>query len=169
MKSQSTTIVIKRTETKEKYLDSVYAILEESYSHVEGGLNFENKEDLLVNTSVWKLIYFGEQLIGVVVYKAKLGLKLVALGLVKVYKELAKKRLYRLLRTSLTKTWMEISEGFEAFVLKIKGVEEFVHPCSLAQVFTQKQIIEQCSDGVHYKREINGVIKTKLIVGTPMI
>ncbi len=169
IKSQSTTIVIKRTETKEKYLDSVHAILEDSYSKVEGGLNFENKQDLLKNTSVWKLMFCSGKLIGVVVYKSKFGLKLVALGLVKAYKELAIKRLYRLLKTNLTKTWMEISEGFEKFVLKISGIENFVHHNAVAGSFTQKYIVEQCSDGVHYKREINGVIKTKLIVGTLMM
>jgi hypothetical protein len=167
MKSQSTTIVIKKTETKQKYLDAVYAILEESYSHVEGGLNFEDKENLLNNTSVWKLLFNGQHLIGVIVYKSKFGLKLVALGLLKTFKELAKKRLYKLLKSSFTKTWMEISEGFEAFVLKIKGVENFIHTNVSAGLFTQKQILEQCSDGMHYKREINGVVKTKLIVGTP--
>lgn len=169
IKSQSNTIVIKRTETKEKYLDKVYAILEESYSKVEGGLNFESKQDLLKNTSVWKLMFCAEKLIGVVVYKSKLGLKLVALGLVKAYKELAIKRLYRILKSNLTRTWMEISEGFEKFVLKISGVERFIHANNVAEAFTQKQIIEQCADGVHYKRDINGVIKTKLIVGTPMM
>lgn len=169
IKSQSSTIVIKRTETKEKYLDAVYAILDESYSKVEGGLNFRNKRDLIENTSVWKLMYFADQLIGVVVYKAKFGLKLVALGLVKAYKEVAKKRLYRLLKNNLTRTWMEVSEGFEKFVLNISGIQSFVHTNNSAQVFTQKKIVEQCSDGMHYKREINGFIKTKLIIGTPMV
>ena len=55
------------------------------------GLNFEDKQDLLENTSIWKVIYLDNNIIGVLIYKAKYGLKMVACAINETYKNIAKK------------------------------------------------------------------------------
>ena len=49
------------------------------------------KQDLLKNTSIWKVIYLDNNIIGVLIYKAKYGLKMVACAINETYKNIAKK------------------------------------------------------------------------------
>ncbi|PRM87251.1 hypothetical protein CJ671_10260 [Aliarcobacter cryaerophilus] len=169
MKSQnSKTITIKAINTKQKILDEVYTLLESTYKNVEGGLNFENKYDLLQNTSIWKVIYFENHIIGVLIYKAKHGLKMVACAINETYKNIAKKRLINIFKKNFSKTWMEISEGLERFILKISTSKKFIITNKKAKVILEKSI-QLCSDKLHYIREINGVKKTKILIGTPNI
>ena len=104
--------------------------------------------------------------IGVIIYKAKFGLKMVALGLSDRFRKEAKIILSRVLRETLSRTWMEVSEGMERFMQKI-GCEKFFIPNSYADKLTKKKIIKLCNDGYHYIREINGIPKRKVIVGFP--
>jgi hypothetical protein len=79
-----------------------------------------------------------------------------------------KKLLKRAIKMLLPKSWMELSEGAERFILKAGG-ENFLIPNSLVRELTSKDIIELCEDGYHYKRYINGVLKTKVLVGNPKV
>ena len=169
MKSKnSKTVTIKALHTKQRILDEVYTLLESTYKNIEGGLNFENKYDLLQNTSIWKVIYFENHIIGVLIYKAKHGLKMVACAINETYKNIAKKRLINIFKKNFSKTWMEISEGLERFILKISTSKKFIITNKKAKVILEKSI-QLCSDKLHYIREINGVKKTKILIGTPNI
>ena len=169
MKSKnSKTVTIKALHTKQRILDEVYTLLESTYKNVEGGLNFENKYDLLQNTSIWKVIYFENHIIGVLIYKAKHGLKMVACAINETYKNIAKKRLINIIKKNFSKTWMEISEGLERFILNIASAKEFIIHNKKAKDILKKSI-QLCNDQHHYIREINGVNKTKILVGTPTI
>jgi hypothetical protein len=167
MKSHnSKTITIKQLNSKQKILDEVYNLLESTYKNVEGGLNFSDKYDLLENTSVWKVIYSNNNIIGVLIYKAKHGLKMVACAINKTYKNIAKKRLTNIFKKNFSKTWMEISEGLEKFILNISTAKKFIIDNTKANDILNKSI-QLCNDQLHYIRQINGVNKTKILVGTP--
>lgn len=163
----SKTITFKSIKSRKEILDEIYLLLENAYKNIEGGLNFKNKYDLLNNTSVWKVIYFENKIIGVLIYKAKLGLKMVACAINNAYKNIAKKRLSNIFRKNFSKTWMEISEGLEYFILKISESEKYIINNSKAKEILNKSI-QYSNDNYHYIREIKGVKKTKILVGTPI-
>ncbi|MBL0708247.1 MAG: hypothetical protein JJW00_04290 [Sulfurimonas sp.] len=150
-------------------VDDVFAILQDAYKNVKGGLNFEDKDHLIQNTSLWKVIYLDEVIVGVIIYKAKKGLKMVALGissfLTKKYNKYIKKLFSHIFKSTFRYTWMEVSEGVEHFIIK-NGGKSFLLKNTLATQLTGKQILALDDDGYHYKREINGVVKSKVIIGT---
>ncbi len=151
-------------------VDEVFELLQKAYESVKGGLHFISRDDLILNTAMWKVIYNDINIIGVVIYKAKQGFKMVAMGLSEklhhTFKQITKKMLVYIFKTTFSKTWMELSEGAERFVLK-NGGENFILPNHLAAKLTGKDILELCDDGIHYKRMINGVVKTKILLGNP--
>jgi len=153
-------------------VDEVYSILENAYRDVKGGLHFQSCDDLLLNTAMWKVIYSDTTIVGVIIYKAKQGLKMVAMGLSsnlkRSYNNIVKQTLVHLFKLTFSYTWMELSEGAEKFILK-HGGSKYILPNHLAKELTKKEIIELCDDGVHYKRVIKGVVKTKIIVGNPKL
>ena len=157
---------VKKLEDKILIVDDIFAILEKAYSNIKGGLHFKNKDDLLLSTDLWRVIYMDTEPIGVIIYKAKSGLKMVALGLSDKFRKEAKAILSRVLRETLSRTWMEVSEGMEKFMLKL-GCEKFFVPNIYAAKLTKKDILKLCDDGYHYIREINGIAKKKVIVGFP--
>jgi len=150
-------------------VDEVFALLQCAYAQVEGGLHFKDPDELLCKTSVWKVIYHDSDIVGVVIYKSKRGLKMVALALAELEKSLKRytqMMLAYLFKMTFTHTWMEVSEAAERFIVKNGGSRYFV-PNVLASKLTEKKILELCDDGYHYKRSINGIVKTKVIVGHP--
>ena len=160
---------IETTRDKVNIVDDIYEILYESYRSVKGGLHFSSKDELIIKTDKWRVIYYDTEIVGVIIYKAKKGLKMVAMGLhqhiEKPLRNLAKQTLVSIFKFTFSHTWMEVSEGAEAFILK-NGGHNFMIPNELAQQLTGKEILGLCEDGYHYKREINGIIKTKLMIGT---
>lgn len=167
MKSfNSKTVTLKSLNSKEKIINQVFNLLENTYEKVEGGLNFKDKYDLLENTSVWKVLYFNNTIIAVLIYKSKHGLKMVACAVNEMYKNIAKKRLTNIFRKNFSKTWMEISEGLERFILNISNSKEFIVKNTKAKDILNKSI-QCCNDKIHYVRQINGINKTKILIGTP--
>ena len=150
--------------------DEVFELLSVAYANVRGGLLFSSADELVMNTSVWRVIYFQSTIVGVVIYKAKRGLKMVALALAnnltKPIKKHTKTMLSYLFKVTFSNSWMEVSEGAERFIIQ-NGGERYLVSNTLASKLTGKDILGYCDDGYHYKREINGVIKTKVIIGKP--
>lgn len=148
--------------------DDVFSLLQTTYQNISGGLHFSSPDELVAKTSVWKIIYFEENIVGVVIYKAKKGLKMVALALShslsKPLKQHVKTMLSYLFKVTFNNTWMEVSEGVERFIVKNGGEKYFISN-TLASRLTGKEIVGLCSDGYHYQRVINGVLKTKVMVG----
>ena len=149
--------------------DDVYEMLLKAYANVKGGLLFDTPDDLISKTSQWRVIYFDGKIVGAIIYRAKKGLKMVAMAIsdsveysIRTH---IKKMLSDIFRVTFRSSWMEVSEGAERFILKIGG-ERFLIPNTLASKLTTKEILSLDSDGVHYYREINGIIKKKVIIGT---
>jgi len=150
-------------------VDDVFMLLSHAYQNVKGGLHFESKEALLTSTTQWRVIYLDETIVGVVIYKAKKGLKMVAMAIsdwvsYRVRKHI-KTMLHEIFHLTFGKSWMEVSEGAEKFLMKIGG-ERFMVPNSYATALTGKKILSLDTDGYHYYREINGIVKRKIILGT---
>jgi hypothetical protein len=160
---------ITKTLDKVYIVDEIYEILLQSYKNVKGGFLFASKDALIVNTDKWKVIYYAGEVVGVIIYKAKKGLKMVAMGIHSVIekelKNFTKQALVKIFQLTFSQTWMEVSEGAEKFIRK-NGGEKFLIPNSMAVKLTGKEILELCDDGYHYKRVINGVVKTKVMIGT---
>jgi len=161
---------ITATRDKVYIVDDIYDILYTSYKNVKGGLHFSSKDELIIKTDAWRVIYYDAKIVGVVIYKAKQGLKMVAMGIHTIIEKnmryIAKQTLINIFKFTFSHTWMEVSEAAEKFILK-NGGDNFLLPNRLAQQLTGKKILELCEDGYHYKREINGIIKTKVMIGTP--
>lgn len=150
-------------------VDDIFSLLKNAYKDVKGGLHFVSKDDLISSTSLWKVIYFDENIVGVVIYKAKQGLKMVALGIAKIsdreIKHSIKTMLSFIFKQTFSNTWMEVSEGVEQFIIK-NGGERFLIHNTLAKKLTSKNIISLDDDGYHYTRNINGIVKRKVMIGT---
>jgi len=149
--------------------DEVYSLLYKAYTHVKGGLHFISPDELISKTSQWRVIYLDGNIVGAIIYKAKKGLKMVAMAISDSldysFRVHIKTMLSNIFKLSFRNSWMEVSEGAERFILKVGG-ERFIMPNSLASDLTGKNILSLDDDGTHYYREINGVIKRKIIIGT---
>ncbi len=158
------TINIYNPVDKVRWIDQVWKILNDAYSKVEGGLLFTDQCEIIRNTSIWKLIVENNKVIAVTIFKHKFGQKLVAMGTSNAIH--AKEALIFLISHSLERTWMEVSEAVEVFIMKYCGGEKFLINQSEAVHYLNKTI-ETVGDGYHYIREIAGVSKTKILLGTP--
>jgi len=149
--------------------DDVYTLLYKAYSTVKGGLHFVSPDELISKTSQWRVLYLDGNIVGVIIYKAKRGLKMVAMAICDTLnyslRSHIKTMLSHIFKITFQNSWMEVSEGAEKFILKVGG-ERFLIPNTFASKLTDKNILSLDSDGIHYYREINGVIKRKVIIGT---
>ncbi len=151
-------------EEKEKYISGVWNVLSAGYENVKGGLHFKSKIDLIDNTKKWKVVFCRGEVIAVTVYKAKKGLKLVAFSAGRKFREIAIATLKRIIKRDLAICWMELSEAAEKFVMNIGG-DKYIIPSYAAGNVLSKDVA-QAEDGVHYIREIMGIPKQKVLLGT---
>ena len=152
------------------FADEVYELLKEAYKNVVGGIAFKNSKELVETTDKWELVFFENDLVGAIIYKAKKGFKMVAMGiktsLNKKIRNFTKEIIGWFFRLNFKQSWMEVSEAAEKFILKYGG-EKYLIPNTYASKLTGKEILELCDDGYHYKRVIQGIVKTKVLVGNP--
>jgi hypothetical protein len=161
-------IIISNLVDKTIHLNRVWEILQKSYKNVNGGLLFTSKEDLLCNSSEWKLIFYRKKVVGVMIFKAKFGRKIVAIGRDERYGQYSINALALSLEQTLYYAWMEVSEKAEEFILKYCNVYQLLIHQSIAIMLISKTI-EPLEDGYHYFREIAGIKKAKILIGTPLM
>jgi hypothetical protein len=164
MRNTTTTITLSTKEEKELYVSNVWKILFAAYENVKGGLFFTSKVELISSTSLWKVVVRNGEVIAVTIYKAKHGLKLVALAINNAFKDIAKKALSKIIKADLKKCWMELSEAAERFVMKLGG-DKYILPSHMVAKVINKEI-RLSDDGVHYVRNIMGEDKEKVLLGT---
>ena len=161
--------VISSMAEKSYIADEVYVLLYKAYANVKGGLHFFSPDELISKTSQWRVLYLDSNIVGVIIYKAKRGLKMVAMAISDTlnyaFRTHIKTMLSHIFKISFRNSWMEVSEGAEKFILCIGG-EKFIMSNTIASKLTAKNILSLDSDGIHYYREINGVVKRKVIIGT---
>jgi len=167
MKNHTQTIRVSKVEEKELYINSVWEVLSKAYEGVKGGLFFSSKKELITSTVLWQVILHKNKVVGVTIYKAKHGLKLVALAIDNKMKEIAKSALSKVIRADFKKCWMELSEAAERFVMKLGG-DKYILPNHLVSAVINKEV-GLVSDGIHYVRNIMGEEKEKVLLGTVKI
>ena len=161
---KTTTISLNDNLAMLKHIDVVWDILNEGYANVKGGLFFRSKMELLESTSLWKVILFKGVAVAVTIYKAKRGLKLVAMSVGRKFRDIAVTALGKLIRRDLKRCWMELSEAAEKFVLKNGGVD-YVVPNHMVEKILEKEVVLS-ADGIHYEREVMAMRKEKILLGT---
>jgi len=156
-------LTMNNLERKEKYIDDVWDILVFSYKNVEGGLHFESKEHLIKTTSEWQVITYGKTVTGVLIFKIKQGMKIVALGASEENREMAKKQLGEVLKKALKYSWIEVSGQVEKFINKIGCKKKIMSAINAKKILNKKVTILE--DGIHYAREIMNIVKVKVVYG----
>lgn len=164
MKKQVKIKTLTSKEQKDQYINDVWQVLLEGYKNVKGGLHFKSKIELIEKTHIWKAICYEGRVIGVTVYKIKKGLKLVALSVGTKFRDVAVVALKKVVKRDLKQCWMELSEAAEKFVLKLGG-DKYVISNHVVEKILGKYV-NPVDDGVHYVREIMGIKKEKIMIGT---
>ena len=161
--------LVKEVENKQemrRYADQVWRILEAGYAQVKGGLHYGSLEELIDSSALWDVAVQGGQVLAVTVFKAKRGLKLVAMSLDRAFGEVAKCALQKMVRFRLSMCWMELSGAAERFVMKYCDGERYRLAAAHATELLGKAV-RLSHDGFHYSREIMGIEKEKIAIGTP--
>lgn len=164
MKKRLKIRTITDTAQKEHYLNDVWSILQEGYKSVKGGLFFKSRLDLVIKTDMWKVICYQGKVVAVTIYKAKRGLKLVALSAGRKFRDVAIEALKKVIRRDLNQCWMELSEAAEKFVMQLGG-DKYILPNHMVEKILGKEVIP-VEDGIHYIREIMKIKKEKILLGT---
>lgn len=151
----------------QRYAAQVWSILVDSYAQVSGGLHYESLNELIQDTQRWRLVVRHGEVVALTLFKSKRGWKLVAMAACRSQGKRARQALKRLIQADLPRCWMELSERAEAFVLRHCGGQHFVVHASLASDLLGKPVSDNVADGFHYQREVCGLLKSKMIVGTP--
>ncbi len=159
-------VTVKTAERMQHYQQQVWAIMTAAYADVPGGWHYASLAELCAESACWRLVIHGGRVIAAALYKAKKGLKLVAMGVCQQMRDLGKRGLARVLRADLSRCWMELSEAAERFVLTHCNGHRYIIHASLASSLLDKEVAQE-SDGYHYARAICGLQKSKIIVGTP--
>ncbi|MFM5089863.1 hypothetical protein ACK30K_16695 [Aeromonas caviae] len=162
------TLTLTNSRQMQPYLDQVWALLVASYSEVSGGLHYAEPADLLSKTQRWRLVTYRGRVIASTLFKAKRGWKLVAMASCRQHGLRARHALRRLICADLPRAWMELSERAERFVLRCCGGHHYLIHASLAATLLDKPVEPVAEDGYHYRRTVAGLLKAKVIVGTPL-
>jgi hypothetical protein len=183
-------LVGKDDASREKFIDSVWDMLQRSYEKIGGlkGSGFSSKDDMLKNIPFWKLYVVNGKLIMGMFYKDKTGRKLVALGTDESSK--SKSILTQAMKQSFTNSYGEYSKHILAFILRnishdlIKSY--IIPPEAVARVLKNETIIIPTDDDLKrldprdltiykryqklrpymYVREIGSELFLKIMIGT---
>ncbi len=161
-------LILTQPHAQREWLQPVWTLLDQAYRQVAGGLHYTTPEAMLEETPVWELLLDEGRLQAALLYKRKHGLKIVALGVSddEARRPMAVARLGQVISDRLHQAWIEVSERAECFVLRHGGESRRIRNHHAARL-TGKPLLSLHADGYHYVREIQGLRKLKLIVGTP--
>ena len=151
-------------EDKKQYVDIIWDMLAKAYEPIGGFKSAVDKDDLIDNSSIWKLVRRNGKIVAFGIYKDSHGRKSIAgatdgtaLG----------KADFMKLKTddfAMNRAWCEASGKIEHILIKL-GVQPISN--KLAAKLTGKEILNLDPDGVHYTRLIQGEPHTKIIFGFP--
>lgn len=151
---------------KRKYLDEVITMLSESYSGTSEGFLYREAEKLLYNDEkYWKLLFTPKSARpkAIIIMKdTPFGRKVCLSGSLQTRE--AKRLLIEEFHRDIKEggIWAEVSDGIERWLERCKLPKiDF----SMATQLLPNKELTPLEDGYHYKREIQGKIKTKVIYG----
>ena len=152
-------------DTKEKYADIVWEILQKSYAKIGGFKSVNSKDEMIETIGMWKLVKKNNEIVAVAVYKDIFGRKLYGLGSDGTQE--GKYQLLKLLKddATLNRSYAEVSGKMEEHYTNL-GFNPI--PSYLAEELLNKsgkEIISKDSDGYHYTRLIGGEKFIKIMFG----
>ena len=166
-------------QTKQKYADEVWDILQNSYKKIGGlkGSGFSSKEDMINSIPFWKMIKKDGRIVAVRMYKDKLGRKSVAAGTdgsregINAFKMMSDEDLKK------DRSYTEISGPVLAFVVKNnKNIKEKCIPYNQVERLVGEEIRRPQSTDLEmikypelrdffYQRFIGKQFYTKIMIG----
>ena len=156
------------TSEKTAIVDEIWEMLDRAYAKAGGFKSAINKQDLIDNTFIWKIVRNAGKIISVIISKdTKFGRKLIALATDS--SNLGKHKLASMIHDEVVRnhTFCEVSGSMENFALKQCSLGMYKVPNMYAAQLTGKEILKLHPDKLHYDRLIQGHQHTKMIVGNP--
>lgn len=151
------------TETKKKYGEQVWDMLQAAYASVKGGFRSASSLDELISDSgLWKIVVRAGKPTAINIYKDSHGRKSIAAA---TDNTLVGKRDYRMIKNAdfkLRRAWAEVSGMPEEMLRRDAAVPI---PAKYAGILTGKEILSINDDGEHYTRLIRGTPIEKIIFG----
>lgn len=155
---------------KERYINQVWNILQNSYKELGGLFGFSDEKDLLKSNNIWKLVRRNENIItAVAIYKTRMGgRKLVAGGSDGTAQ--GKHDFYTICYEDVKmvdrKAWAEVSGALEGiYLFKYGGVPL---PIEVAEPIINKmgqKVLKVSADKFHYNRIIGNEPMEKIMFG----
>jgi hypothetical protein len=146
--------------------NQVWDALQRSYAAAGGFKSAANIDELINDSSLWKIVTRNGKLSAIVIYKDKYGRKSMAVGTDGT--DQGKRDLFKIKQedTQHRRAWAEVSGAPERLMARL-GSQPV--PNRYAQVLTGKEIMSYNDDGYHYTRLIAGVPYEKIIFGFPAL
>ncbi|MCM1441117.1 MAG: hypothetical protein NC131_18235, partial [Roseburia sp.] len=154
-------------EQKKKYLDQVYELLQKSYARKGGLHGLDNKEELIDDCDLWKLVRRGDTITAAFLYKTKRGGRKICYagqngtdqGKTDFYKVVAED-----VRMTDRKAWAEGDEQICHIYIDKYGATPL--PAIMVKwLFPDKKIEKFDPDGYHYYRRIGPHLDRKMMFG----
>lgn len=150
----------------EKYKDEVWNMLQESYKYCGGIAGVESVDDIINDSTLWKLTRRTDKITAVIIYSNKRsGRKICCIA--QDGSEQGKKDLKKMLKEDGMfvdrETWGEFS-GAAASTALNQGMMQI--PSDIAEIImVGKKFIDKKEDGYFYTREIGGKQHIKIMLG----
>lgn len=149
-------------EKKKEYSKLIWTMIQKAYEHIGGFKGAKDEQDLIDDSSLWKLVRKGGHIVAFSIYKDKNGRKCLGCG-TDGTKE-GKEALFKLMQEDikLNRSWSEVSGAAEHLKMKFGAIPI---PNQHAADILKKPILDLNPDGYHYTREIAGHPHEKMMVG----
>ncbi len=150
-------------ETKLKYGQQVWDVLQKSYENIGGFRTASSLEELMVKSAMWKIVIRHNHVSAVQIYRDQFGRKSIALGSDGTRQ--GKLDAFMMLNENVKmgRSWSEVSGAVEKLVAKL-GMKPI--PSQFAELLTKHNILSYNPDGFHYSRFIEGHPHEKIMYGT---
>ena len=151
----------------EVYADDVFALMQESYKDVGGLLNIKTVDDLMAEGDFWKLVVRNGHVYAAAVYKkTQYGRKAKLMGTDGSAQ--GKKDLLTIMSEDVREVsrgaYYEVSEAPE-HILKTKFGMTPIPVEDVPKIINKS--VTPTGDGYHYKRDVGGLVKEKILLGNP--
>lgn len=150
------------SEKKKEYSKLIWTMIQKAYEYCGGFKGAKDEQDLIDDSSLWKLVRKGGKVVAFAIYKDKNGRKCLGVG-TDGSKE-GKEALFKILQEDIkmNRAWSEVSGAAEHLIIKFGSIPI---PNKYAEQILKKPILNLNQDGFHYTREIGGEPVEKMIVG----
>ena len=153
-------------ESRRKYANQVWKILEKSYKYIGGikGSGFESIENMINSIPYWKICIKSDEVVAVALYKDKNGRKVVAYG--SEQSEIGKKIIKRIIIDDISRdrTYGEISDNVVKFVFRHFNKDQlnkYLIPAEQAITIVGGEVVDQFT----YKRKIGNEYHENIMFG----